>query len=324
MSKKKTPHHLTQSEIVDKLPEACASESAAVAFLEEQRWSDTPCCAHCGSVDVYQMKDRKTAQRNRRFLWKCRDCTKMFTVRTNTVYAESLIPLHKWCRALWECASAKNGCSALEMSRKLQVTYRTALFLLHRIRHGMAERHEDKPKLDGIIESDEVYIGGRPRNKGSASKPINKRGRGTAKQPVVAVLQRGGDVRTRIVPVVNAENLRSMLYDNVDSSARLMTDKESGYRGADKYFTSHESVDHGRREYARGDVSTNSVESFFARVRRGLNGTYHAVSREHLFRYMDHFEFSHNTRHLNDGERTLELIKRTEGKRLKYKSPSAA
>jgi len=322
---KKPRHHLSQSEIVEQLPVACADEAAAVAFLEEQRWGDSPCCPHCGCTDVYRMTDRKTGQRNKRFLWKCRTkpCAKMFTFRTGTVYAESLIPAHKWCRALWECASAKNGCSALEMSRRLQITYRSALFLLHRIRHAMQPDGE-QPQLCGVVEADEVYIGGKPRHRGTAEKPINKRGRGTSKQPVAACLQRGGEVRTRIIPTVNAANIHGMLRDYVAPSARIMTDKEGSYVGIGKHFVSHESVDHGRREYARGDVTTNTIEGFFARVRRGLNGVYHSVSREHLHRYMSHFEFAHNTRHMNDGERTLELIRRTEGKRLMYRDPKAA
>ncbi len=327
MNRHQRKHHLSQSEIVEQLPRACADEAEAVLFLEAQRWGNAPCCPECGSTDVYIMKDRKTGKRNKRFLWKCREkeCGKMYTVRTNTIYAESLIPLHKWCRALWETATAKNGCSALEMSRRLQITYRAALFLMHRIRHGMATPHDDQPKMTGTVEADEVFIGPRrPRHRGTAANPINKRGRGTTKQPVVAVLQRGGDVRTRIVPVITGENLRSMLMDNVDPSARIMTDSEPKYRGCNAYFASHDAVDHSKQEYARGDATTNSVESFFARVRRGLTGVYHAVSREHLHRYLDHFEFSHNTRHMNDGERTLELIRRTEGKRLMYRSPSAA
>src|SRR5437764_1074533 len=127
---------LAQSEIVEALPVACASEPAAVAFLEEQRWGKDaaraycPCCGESDPTKVYRMTDRKTGARNTRFLWRCRSCSAQYTVRTGTVYAESLIPLHKWCRAMWEAASAKNCVSALEMSRRLQVSYKSALFLM--------------------------------------------------------------------------------------------------------------------------------------------------------------------------------------------------
>src|ERR1043165_4917157 len=118
MSKPRQRPELGQTELIERLPLACANEAAAVEFLEAERWGNEPYCPHCGAVgNCYKMTDRNTGERNKRFLWKCRDCSKMYTVRTGTVYAESLIPLHKWCRALWECASAKNGCSALELSR---------------------------------------------------------------------------------------------------------------------------------------------------------------------------------------------------------------
>lgn len=312
---------LARSAVIDELPLACANETAAVEFLEAKRWGNSPCCPHCGSVSVYRMMDAKTGERNRRFLWRCRDCHKQYSVRANSVLAESLIPLSKWCRAMWMTSTAKNGVSALELSRTLQVNYRTALFVLHRLRHAMTDDHTNPPKLSGIVEADETYVGGKPRYRGTTENPINKRGRGTKKQPVAAVLERGGKVRTRVIPAVNAHNLRAMLRDHVDRSARVMTDGESGYRGAAEEFASHETVDHGAREYARGDVTTNSIEGFFARVKRGINGVYHNVSKEHLHRYMDHFAYLHNTRELNDGERTLELIRRTGGKRLMYRDP---
>lgn len=317
MSKRRP--ELEQSEVVDELPAACANEAAAVEFVENKRWGDCPCCVHCGSVAVYKMTDRKTGERNKRFLWRCRDCSKQYTVRVGTIFNESLIPLHKWCRAFWEAASCKNGVSAREMERKLQVTYKTALFMMHRIRHAMAEDFTNPPKMDGVVEADETYVGGKPRYKGNS-----KRGRGTKKQPVAAILQRGGNVRTRIVPIVNADNVKKFVRENVAPSARIMTDQEGSYKGLAPEFAAHESVNHGAGEYVRGDVTTNGIEGFFARVKRGLKGTYHSVSREHLHRYMSHFEFSHNTRKLNDGERVLALIAKAEGKRLRYKAENDA
>ncbi|MBL8964935.1 MAG: IS1595 family transposase, partial [Phycisphaerae bacterium] len=181
----------------------------------------------------------------------------------------------------------------------------------------MADDFTSPPKLTGTIECDETYIGGKPRYRGKS-----KRGRGTKKQPVVAVLQRGGIVRTRVIPVVNAENVKTMIRENVAKSARICTDSESSYRGIGaEYRGGHHSVNHGAGEYVRGDVTTNAVEGFFARVKRGMKGVYHNVSREHLFRYMDQFEFAHNTRKMNDGERVLSLIDKADGKRLRYREP---
>ena len=313
---------LAQSEIVEALPLACASEAAAVAFLEEQRWGKdcaNACCSECGSVAVYQMKDKTTGER-KRFLWRCRDCSKQYTVRTGTIYAESLIPLHKWCRALWEAASAKNCVSALEMSRRLQVTYKTALFMMHRIRHAMADG-PDAPKLGGVVEADETYVGGKPRNRST------KKGRNpnNPKMPVFAVVERGGEVRARVMPSVTSENVKDALLEACDTSATLMTDELAVYKFVGRPFARHERINHRRGEYVRKSgyglpkVTTNSIEGFFSRVKRGLNGTFHAVSKKHLHRYIDGFAFIYNTREMNDGERTLELIRRTEGKRLMYK-----
>lgn len=315
---------LAQSEEVEQLPKACADEAAAVAFLEAKRWGAYPFCAHCACTDVYQMTDRATGQRNKRFLWRCRDCSKQYTVRTGTVFEESLIPLHKWCRAFWEAASCKNGVSALEMSRKLQVTYKTALFVMHRVRWAMTDDPTEPPKMTGTVESDETYVGGKPRYKGwkhGADK--QPRAKYTEKTPVVAVVQRGGEVRTRVVANVTSDNLRQILRENVDESARLITDDSYRYiRGGKDFPGGHETVNHSKGEYVRGDVHTNTVEGFFSRVKRQINGTYHAVSKKHLHRYMDQAAFLYNTRGLNDGQRAIRLIEKAQGKRLMYRFPA--
>jgi len=183
----------------------------------------------------------------------------------------------------------------------------------------MADNHTTPPKLTGVIEADETYVGGKPRNKGN-----NKRGRGTKKQPVFAALQRGGDVRTRVIASVSGANVREALRDLVDRSAKVNTDQEASYTGIGSYFAGgHETVNHAKKEYARGDVTTNGVEGFFARVKRGINGVFHNVSKEHLPKYMSHFEFLHNTRTMNDGDRVVALIRKADGKRLTYRDSVA-
>lgn len=315
---------LAKSETISELPKACADEAAAIDFFERKRWGGTPACVHCGSVNVYQMKDRTTGERSSRFLWRCRDCKRQFTVRVGTIFEDSAIPMHKWARAFWEAASAKNGVSALELMRKLEISYKSALFVMHRLRHAMADTPSNPPKLTETVESDETYVGGKPRykgwNHGNKHKPREKY---TTKTPVIAVLQRGGSVRTRVMPVVNSENVRDFLTENVDNSARLITDSSYRFRRAATEFPGgHETVNHTGGEYVRGDVTTNGIESYFARVKRTLNGTYHAVSKEHLFRYMDQVAYLYNTRGMNDGERTLHLIRRADGKRLMRKDPA--
>lgn len=312
---KKKPQ-LDKSETVEALPMACASEANAVAFFEKQRWGDSPCCPECESSDVYQMKDRKTGERNKDYRWRCRHCSRLYTVRTGMIFEESLIPLHKWARACWESASAKNGVSALEMSRKIQVSYKSALFMMHRIRFAMAPTDND-PKLDGTIEADLTFVGGKARY------PVKKKGPNPLrpKQPVFAVVQRGGEVRTRVIPNVFTHNVRDALLANADTSAHLVTD-DRGFRKIGPPFASHRAVKHSRKEYvnkADPSIHTNTIEGFFSRIKRGINGVYHNVSREHLHRYCDQYAFLYNTREMTDGARTLALIDRAKGKRLMYK-----
>src|SRR5437773_7434915 len=187
-------HHLSKSETVEAIPVACSSESAAVEFLEAQRWGDCPCCVRCGSVDVYKMSDAKTGKRNKRFMWRCRDCKKQYTVRIGTVYEETRLDLRHWCYAFWRAATSKKGVAALEIMRHCQISYKSALFLMNRIRFAMAPDPETAPKLTGTVECDETYVGGKLRYKGQS-----KRGRGTSKTPVFAAVERQGQIRRRVV-----------------------------------------------------------------------------------------------------------------------------
>lgn len=306
--------------IVAQLPLACTEEAAATEFMERQRWGSEPFCARCGCTSVYKMVDAKTGQRNRRFLWRCHDCKKQFTVRIGTVLEESRIPLKHWAYAFWRASTSKKGVSALEIKRQTGLSYKSALFMMHRIRFAMTERHQEK--LTGIVEADETYVGGKPRIKG----PHNKRGFGTKKTPVSVVVERGGNARARVMTQrITSRNLRSSLKELVDESrSTLMTDELPAYRQAGRMFAGgHHAVEHSAKEYARGDAHVNTAESFFAIVKRGLNGIYHSVSKEHLHRYIGEFEFRFNGRKMTDGERTVAAIRGAEGKRLYYKVPAA-
>ncbi len=318
MNKKR--YQLTKSEVIDAIPLACSNELAAVEFIESQRWGKTPACVHCGSVTVYKMLDSKTGQRNRRYLWRCKDCGKQYTVRIGTVYEESRIELRHWCYAFWRAATSKKGVAALEIMRHCQISYKSALFLMNRIRFAMAPQSSD-PKLNGVVEVDETYVGGRPRlpNRGS------RRGRGTEKVPVFAAVERGGRIRRRVVANVSGKTLKDAIREEVDRRAQIISDGYRGYRGIGRDFSGgHRSVNHTIWEFVRGDIHTNTVESSFALVKRGMMGVYHNVSKEYLHRYLWQFDFVWNNRYLNDGERTAELIRVTEGKRLMYKAPKRA
>ncbi len=324
-------------EIVRRLPEACASELAAVEFVEHMRWGGAPKCPRCGSLEVAQMK-KPDGSRNARFLWRCFACKaakrhEQFTVRVGTVYEDSRLPMTVWTTALWMMASAKNGVSALELARVTRRTHKSCLFVLHRLRFAMATDWSPEPKLSGPVVADETYVGPQVRRRLSRKQRNRIEGRGTgptnATENKVAVLavvhQVTGEVRTRTVRRVTAKNLGKHLRDNVEmGESMLLTDKEPAYRRfAPEFGHGHRSVNHSIREYVRYDddgvvVTTNPCESFFSRLKRALVGTFHSVSTKHCHRYASQFEFLANSRAMSDGERLVSLVRRADGKRLTY------
>ncbi|MGB8769044.1 MAG: IS1595 family transposase [Candidatus Korobacteraceae bacterium] len=313
-------HNLTKSELIDELPLACSDELAAVEFFERRRWGTTPCCVRCGSVEVHQMVDSKTGQRNKRYLWRCHDCKMQYTVRIGAIYEETRLPMRHWAYAFWRAASSKKGVSALEIKRHCQISYKSALFLMNRIRFAMAPEG-GASKLSGTVECDEVYIGGKPRYRGK-----NKRGRGTPKTPVFVAVERRGQIRRRVVADVTGETLKGAIREEVDRQARIITDELSSYSGIGTEFDGgHQIVCHGTKEYVKlgTDIHTNTAESSNALVKRGIMGIYHNVSRDYLHRYLWQFDFTWNHRQLNDGERTVLAIRAAEGKRLMYRQPTA-
>ena len=310
----KSRHNLSKSLVIENIPLACSDELAAVEFLEKQRWGNDPACVKCGSVEVYKMKDAKTGERNSRYLWRCRDCKDQYTVRIGTVYEESRIELRHWCYAFWRACTSKKGVSALEIKRHCQISYKSALFLMNRIRFAMAPE-PDAPKLMGTVECDEMYVG--PRK--TRYKGMSGIGRSTSKTPVFCAVERQGE----IVADVTAASLKGAIREEVDRRSRIVTDEFAAYRGLGKeYAGGHETVSHSTKEFARGDIHTNTAESSHALVKRGIVGIYHNVSREYLHRYLWQFDFMWNTRMLNDGERTVIAMKAAEGKRLMYKEPT--
>jgi transposase-like protein len=299
--------------VITDLPIACADEKAAVEFMEKQRWGDRPYCPHCGDHDVYQMKDSKTGERQANFRWRCHGCKQQFTVRLGTVFEDSRAPLRHWCYAFWRAATSKKGVSALEIHRQTGLAYKTCLFMLHRIRHAMDET--DVEPLNGIVEVDETYIGGKPRRIQGTRQTIKRE-----KAIVMGLKARNGKVRPKVIADVTAATLKGVINANVARGSRIMTDDWSGYRGLKKDGWSHESVTHSSPiyEYARGDVTTNGIEGFFGMLKRGLNGIYHSVSRKHLHRYLSEFQYRYNNSELTDGQRVIEAIKAAQGKRLTY------
>jgi len=287
------------------------TEEQARMMLEGIRWPNGPVCHECGSLNVVAING-KTARPG---LKRCRDCRKQFTVTVGTIFESSHIPLRNWVYAFGRMCASKKGISALQLQRELDITYKTAWFMCHRIRYAMQDTTIVGTKLTGTVEVDETYVGGKPRYKGQS-----KRGRGTKKTPVLALIERKGNARTHVVCDVTSNTLKGSIRKHIDSSARIMTDDNSSYNGIGVEFDGgHEAVKHSAKEYARKDgANINTAESYFAIMKRGIYGTFHHVSTRHLPRYCDEFDFRWNHRKIDDGERTVAALAMTEGKRLTY------
>ena len=292
-----------------------ADEGAARDLLESIRWPNGPICPHCGAIGgAYKLTPKPDSKRPvREGVYKCKDCRKQFTVTVGTIFEGSRIPLHKWLMAIYLMCSSKKGISAHQLHRTLDITYKSAWFMAHRVRHAMTQPPL-VDKLKGVVEADETYIGGKKRG--------GKRGRGSEnKTPVFALVERGGDLRAGSVDSVTAKKLQGTIRENVDTSAIIVTDGYRAYRGLGRQFAGHATVDHAKRQYVRGDAHVNTLESWFSLLKRGVSGTFHHVSPKHLDRYVGEFVFRFNNRKVTDAERTVSALKGVTGKRLRYKSP---
>ncbi|MBA4158298.1 MAG: IS1595 family transposase [Gemmatimonadetes bacterium] len=315
--------------ILDQLKSATTDERLAVEFFERMRWPEGAACPRCGDVDVYQMMQAGTDERQENFRWRCRGCKKQFTVRVGTIMEDSPIPLKVWAYAFWSACASKKGVSSLQIQRETGLSYKSSLFMMHRIRWAMVE--SGGAPLFGTVEVDETYVGGKPRKANKVEdRKSAKRGRGTDKQPVVAMVERGGRVRTRVVANVTAANLEEAMRECVHPSACIVTDELNVYPSAARDFAGgHKTVKHGDGEYVKYEadgfaIHTNTAEGFFSLFKRALIGAYHHVSREHLHRYAAEREFLYNTRKMDDADRVATAIRMAEGKRLTYKQPALA
>ena len=298
------------------------NEIKAREHLEKLRWPDGAYCPRCGGFDVAKLGG-KAADLGQ---YNCRDCRKKFTVTVGTVFERSHIPLTKWLLGFQLMTSSKKGMSAHQLHRMLDVTYKTAWFMAHRIREAMRP-NDDKAGPKGgegkIVEADETYIGGKERN-----KHVSKRKRGNiggmGKQVAFALVERGGSVRSFHVANVSGATLRPILVTQISRKSTLMTDEAGQYRHVGEEFARHGKVNHGIDEYVRGDCHTNTVEGYFSILKRGVIGTYHHVSEAHLKRYLAEFDFRYNERSalgVSDKERCDKALQGITGKRLTYRSP---
>jgi transposase-like protein len=305
-----------------------ADEDAAYARVESIRWPDGPVCPHCGVVnDAYLLQPkngpRKTSTGKDTFrrVWKCGACRQQFSVLVGTIFEDSKLPLSKWLYAIHMLCAAKNGIAANELRRTLDITYKSAWFMLHRIRYAM-EQEPLRSKLTGTVEVDETYIGGKSQNMHAKKRRERITGTGGIdKTAVVSLVQRGGEVRSQVVQgTVSGKTLAPIIREHVAHEARLMTDSFGGYTRVGKEFAEHQTVNHLQGEYVRGDAYTNLAEGYFSQLKRSIDGTHHHVSAHHLGRYVAEFDYRYNTRKQSDAERTTQAIRKTTGKRLRYRA----
>jgi transposase-like protein len=292
-------------------------EKEAYSYLEGHIWAQGRSCPHCGVVgESSAMKGKST----RIGAYKCYACRKPFTVKVGTIFEGSHIPLHKWLQAIFLLSSSKKGMSSNQLHRTLEVTLKTAWFMSHRIREMMKDGSMSPMGGEGqIVEADETYFG---RRKGS----VKRRGAGH-KHAVISLVERGGKVRSFHVDRADKASVARIVTDNVRHESRLHTDESRLYAGADGFFALHETVNHGADEYARGDVTTNSVEGFFSIFKRGMKGIYQHCDEKHLHRYLNEYDFRYNNRTalgVNDEARAVKALKGIVGKRLTYRTVGGA
>lgn len=293
-------------------------ETAAVAFLEGIIWADGVTCPKCGSVaEHYKIKGQRPGLRT------CRDCRKQFTVKVGTVFESSHIPLHKWLQAAYLMASSKKGISAHQLHRTLEVTYKTAWFMAHRLREAMRVLNIEPMGGEGlIVEADETYVGGLEKNKHRNKRIPGSQG-GANKEAVFSLVERGGKVRSTHVQSVNADTLGRVMHEQLSAASRLMTDDARQYIPLGKRYAAHETVNHSIGEYVRGGAHTNTIEGYFSIFKRGMKGVYQHCSADHLKRYLAEYDFRYNNREglgVNDSDRMTAALAGIKGKRLVYKS----
>jgi transposase-like protein len=305
-------------------------ETKARDWLEARVWANGRVCPHCGNADQDKIT-KLDGKAHRPGVYQCNEtaCREQFTVTVGTVFESSKIPLSKWLAALFLMTASKKGVSAHQVHRMLGISYKSTWFLMHRLREAMRTGGLEPLGGEGkIVEADETYFG-KPAvahvSKQRGDRPYIKGTKVRNSRAIVALVERGGKVRSFHVAVATKAGVAQIVRDNVAKESRLMTDESNLYVGLDESFQAHETVKHTRKEYVRGDVTTNTIESYFSVFKRGMRGTYQHCAEKHLHRYLAEFDFRYNNRialGVDDTDRANELAKGIVGKRLTYRRPN--
>jgi len=313
-------------------------ETAAREWLEARVWPEGPVCPHCGATedDVTKLEGKA----HRPGVYQCSECREQFTVTVKTVFERSKIPLTKWLAALFLMTASKKGVSAHQVHRMLGVSYKSTWFMMHRLREAM--RVGGLSPLGGVVEADETYFGDVPEakrpTKSTKGRKFTKGGRSgpSGKRAVIALVQRGGKVRSFHVAVADGETVAQIVNENIAHEAHLMTDESRLYTKVGENFALHGTVTHSHGEYVRTDdvlkdgkyvptkIHTNTVENYFSVFKRGMRGTYQHCAEKHLHRYLAEFDFRYNNRSalgVEDNARAETLAAGIVGKRLTYRRP---
>lgn len=298
------------------LAQEYADEDKSRGLLESLLWPDGAVCPHCKNHKekaIYRL-EIKSGSKIRKGVHKCGACRKQFTVTVGTIFEDSHLPVSKWLMAIFILCSSKKSISAMQLSRMLNITYKAAWFVNHRLRFAMTPELPLAKLLKGVVEVDETFVGGKGCRK---TRYIRQ-------TPVMALIERGGNMHTRVIPNVSQHNVGKVLNEVVSKDAILCTDESTSYKNPGKEFKTHHTVVHSKYEYILKkpdgvEAGVNRCESFFSLLKRGVFGAWHCVSKEHLPKYASEFAFRWNTRALTDGERMETAIGLTSGKRLTYR-----
>lgn len=287
-----------------------SDEQTCIDFLVNARWNGKPVCPHCGNDNkIYFLKTVKK--------FKCSKCRKQFSVKIGTIFEDSALPLSTWFAGFYLITAHKKGISSMQLAKDLGITQKTAWFVLHRIRYAMKTESFNKP-LEGTIECDETYVGGKNKNRHYNQK---KDGKGTAnKQPVFGLMERKGKVIAFPIQKTDGKTLIPIITENVSEGSTLMTDEHGAYFMLNHVYK-HFVINHSSKIYVNGDIHTNSIENFWSMLKRGIIGIYHQVSSKHLHRYCDEFAYRFNSRDIKDVERfTYTFTRIASNGKLQYKT----